>query len=192
MLLTISATSAGYFATGERALGPALLVPVALTTTLFPFLSRETSSMRSVRTFAALLASVGLTFAVIGALLAPVLIPWVFGQQYRGSVHVVQVTLFVLPFIYASNALLTHLYLEGREGTVLRVTIVASLLGTAAIVVGQLLSGPALAATGLVLRQATIFAALVLLEVGIARAQRRRDGSPIGGAAVSPVPRENP
>jgi len=192
VLLTISATSAGYFATGERALGPALLVPVALTTTLFPFLSRETSSTRSVRTFAALLASVGLALAVVGALLAPVLIPWIFGQQYRDSIHVVQVMLFVLPFIYASNALLTHLYLEGREHTVLRVTIAASLLGTVAIVAGQLISGPAVAATGLVLRQATIFAALVMLEIGVARASAAQGGSAIGRATVPGVPRENP
>ena len=185
VLLTISATSAGYFATGERVLGPALLVPVALSTTLYPFLSREAHGERSVRAFAALLATAGLTLAVTGALLAPVLVPWIFGEQYRSSIAVVQVMLFVLPFIYASNPLLAHLYIGGHERVVLSVTIAASLLGTIGIVAGQLLSGPALAATGLVLRQVVILATLVTLEVRVARSRRDRTGVVERRATVS-------
>ena len=171
VLLTISATSAGYFATGERVLGPALLVPVALSTTLYPFLSREKRSDRSVHAFAALLATAGLALAVLGAMLAPVVVPWIFGEQYRSSIPVVQVMLFVLPFVYASNPVLAYLYIWGREYVVLRVTIFASLLGTAMIVIGQVLVGPTLAASGLVIRQVVIFAALITIEISTARAQ---------------------
>jgi O-antigen/teichoic acid export membrane protein len=187
VLLTLSATSAGYFATGERALGPALLVPVALSATLYPFLSREARGERSVRLFAALFATVGLALAVVGALLTPVLVPWIFGEQYRSSIIVVQIMLFVLPFCYASNALLPYLYLQGREFILLRVTIFASLLGTVAMVAGQLLRGPALAATGFVLRQVVILVALVLLEIGVARSHRPSDVVGRGAA----VPGEN-
>jgi O-antigen/teichoic acid export membrane protein len=187
VLLTLSATSAGYFATGERALGPALLVPVALSVTLYPFLSRESDGERSVRIFAALFATIGLALAVGGALLAPSVVPWIFGEQYRSSVVVVQTMLFVLPFVYASNALLPHLYLEGREFILLKVTIGASLLGTVAMVAGQLLAGPELAAAGWLLRQVVILAGLIALEIGVARS--KRTPAIISGGAT--VPREN-
>jgi O-antigen/teichoic acid export membrane protein len=183
VLLTLSATSAGYFATGERVLGPALLVPVALSTTLYPFLSREKRSDRSVHAFAALLATAGLALAVVGAMLAPVVVPWIFGEQYRSSVPVVQVMLFVLPFVYASNPVLAYLYIWGREYVVLRVTIFASLLGTAMIVLGQVLVGPTLAASGLVIRQVVIFAALITVERATARA--RSSATAIEGHSVA-------
>ena len=187
VLLTISATSAGYFATGERVLGPALLVPVALSTTLYPFLSREARGDRTARVFSGLLATAGFAVAISGALLAPMLVPWIFGEQYRSSIAVVQVMLFVLPFVYASNPLLAHLYIAGREHTVLRLTIIASLLGTVAIVAGQLISGPVLASAGLVLRQVVILAALVTLQIGGARAHR----APAGVGRGAAMPGEN-
>ena len=39
VLLILSATSAGWFAVGERALGPALLIPATLSASLYPFMA---------------------------------------------------------------------------------------------------------------------------------------------------------
>jgi PST family polysaccharide transporter len=178
MLLTISATSAGFFAIGERVLGPALLVPVALSVTLYPFLSRETRPGRTVVRFAAALGIVGLVLAVVGALLAPVLVPRIFGSQYEGAVGPVRVILFVLPLIYASNPLLAHLYLQGKERFVLRVTLIASAVGVTSILIGQLVSGPALAAAGFVLWQLLILCALIGIEVTSRRSDSRVSAQP--------------
>jgi O-antigen/teichoic acid export membrane protein len=181
ILLSISATSAGYFAMGERVLGPALLVPVALSISLYPFLSRETGGRRGSRPLSVLLAALGLVLAVIGILLSPTLVPLLFGDQYEKAVGVVQITLLVLPFVFASNPLLAHLYVDGREHLVVRVTVIVSLFGTVLIVAGQLLGGPQLAAVGLVLRQVLILAVLVGIEVGTSREARPHPG---GGAPV--------
>jgi O-antigen/teichoic acid export membrane protein len=185
-LLAIAATSAGYFATGERVLGPALLVPVALSTTLYPFLSREVQGARSVRVMSALLAAAGLALAVAGSLSAPLLVPLVFGEHYQRSIPVVQIIVFALPFIYASNPLLTHLYVVGREKIVVRLTLAVSLLGTVGIIVGQLLAGPAGAATGFVFRQAVILGAVLVLEVTVAASSRRPPPAVIARKAAVP------
>jgi O-antigen/teichoic acid export membrane protein len=179
MLLTISATSAGFFAIGERVLGPAMLVPVALSTTLYPFLSRELRPGRMVVKFSALLASLGLILAVVGAALAPSLVPRVFGSQYHGAIGPVQVMLFVLPLTYASNPLLAHLYLQGRERFVLRVTLIATAVGAASILTGQLLSGPALAAAGFVFWQLLVLSALLGVELSSRRSDSRASAEPL-------------
>jgi hypothetical protein len=59
----------------------------------------------------------------------------------------------VVPNVVSANPLLAHLYTSGKERNVFAVTVVASLLGTAAVIGGQVSLGVSGAAAGYVLRQ---------------------------------------
>jgi O-antigen/teichoic acid export membrane protein len=155
-----SATAAGYFALGDRAVGPALIVPVVTSAALYPFLSREASSSRAGWKISGGMLVVGSAIALAGVVLAPVAVPAIFGQKYSSAVPVVRLMVLVVPFVYASNPLLAQLYTSGKERQVFAATLVASLLGTGAVVAGQVSEGPTGAAVGYVLRQALFTVAL--------------------------------
>jgi O-antigen/teichoic acid export membrane protein len=160
-----SATAAGYFALGDRAVGPALIVPVVTSAALYPFLSREASRSRASWKISGGMLVVGSAIALAGVVLAPVAVPAICGQSYSSAVPVVRLMVLVVPFVYASNPLLAHLYTSGKERQVFAATLVASLLGTGAIVVGQVSAGPTGAAVGYVLRQALFTLALSFMAL---------------------------
>lgn len=165
IIATISVTSAGYFALADRILGPAQIIPVVASSALYPFLAREVPGSRAARRISSGMMIVGCVLAVVGALAAPWLVPAVFGSSYRPAIGVVQVMLFALPFVYASNPLLAYLYTVGRERHVLFVTLGASVLGTVAILFGQLLVGVTGAAFGYLARQLLFTIALGMIAV---------------------------
>jgi O-antigen/teichoic acid export membrane protein len=163
LVAVFSTTAAGYFALGDRALGPALIVPVVASVALYPFFAREERASGTGWRISAGMLGVGGAIGGIGALLTPLLVPAVFGSQYDEATRVVQIMCFALPFIYANNPLLAHLYTSGMERQVLATTLVASLFGTIAIVAGQLKIGPTGAAGAYVLRQALFTLVLAAL-----------------------------
>lgn len=173
VLITLSTTSAAWFAIGDRALGPALLIPAVLGSTLYPFMATASTRRSSPWRRAAALGAVGLLLASIGAVLAPLLIPALVGDAYREAVPIVQVMLFALPPIYASSTLLVVAYSHGRERSLLAPVAATALAGTGAIVLGQVAAGPELAAAGYVLRQV-----LFLLVIGVAAAAAWRSQAP--------------
>jgi O-antigen/teichoic acid export membrane protein len=163
LLALISPTAAGYFALGDRIAGPALIIPVVMSTALYPFLARESKNSTVGWRVVGALAVIGLVIAAIGIAASPLLVPAIFGDEFRDAVPVVQIMLLVIPFIFASNPLLTHLYTSRRERRGLTVALaVCAFAGTAAIIVGQLLIGPLAAAGGYVLRQALFVGSLTV------------------------------
>ena len=149
----VSATAAGYYALGDRVIGPAIFIPVVASTALYPYLAREGPGSTAAWRISGGMWLLGAGAAVAGAVLAPVIVPAVFGPRYVDAVPVVQLMLFVLPFVYASNTLLVHAYSSGRERQLLAVTLTVSIVGTGAIVGGVLWHGALGAAAGFVLRQ---------------------------------------
>jgi O-antigen/teichoic acid export membrane protein len=192
IVASVSVSAAGYFALGDRIMGPAIIVPVVASTALYPFLAREDRSSRSAWKISGGMMVLGLAAAVIGAIAAPIVIPPVFGESYRDAVPTVQVMFFVLPFLYSSNPLLAQLYSSGEERKVFGATLISSVLGTAAIVVGAVVIGAAGAAVGYVVRH-VLFTA-VLSGIAISRrgehgAHEVREAS--GGWLMSdPTPRD--
>jgi O-antigen/teichoic acid export membrane protein len=183
VLIVMSATSAAWFAIGERALGPALLVPATLGSALYPFMAQQAAKNTAPWKLAGLLGIAGAGLAVVGIVLAPFLVPLVFGEPYRDSVPVVQVMLLVVPLVYATSTLLVVAYSHGLERSLLIPGLVISFGGTLAIVIGQAVGGPTLAAVGYVARSA-----LLLLVVGTVAlvAWRRHSALPAAGDISSP------
>jgi O-antigen/teichoic acid export membrane protein len=161
VLITMSTTSAAWFAVGERVLGPALLVPATLGSALYPFMATQAAKHAPPWKLAGLLGILGAALAGIGILLAPILIPLLFGDAYREAVPVTRVMLLIVPLVYATSPLLVIAYSHGRERSLLAPIIVISLAGTVAIVVGQAVGGATMAAAGYVARSA-----LFLVVVG--------------------------
>jgi O-antigen/teichoic acid export membrane protein len=161
ILATLSATAAGYFAIGDRVVGPAVMIPWVMTSAVYPFLAREGRDTSAGRKLLALFAGVGTLLAICGVLLAPTMIPLLFGSAYEPAVAVTQIMIFATPFIYGNNILLAQLYTSRRERSVLGATIGTSIFGTVAIVVGQLTLGPTGAASGYVVRQLLFLIGLI-------------------------------
>ena len=162
VLISMSTTSAAWFAIGDRVLGPALLVPSTLASALYPFMAAHAAKRTSPWKLAGALGALGAALAAIGIVLAPILVPLVFGEAYGDAVSVVQVMLLSVPLVYATSPLLVIAYSHGRERSLLIPTVGTSLAGTLAIVVGQAAGGPVLAGAGFVARFG-----LFLLVVGV-------------------------
>jgi O-antigen/teichoic acid export membrane protein len=172
ILVTLSTTAAGYFALGDRVLGPAIMIPWVMSSALYPFLAQEGERSGAGWKILGVFVSAGCLLAVVGIALSPTLVPLIFGKAYDEAVDVVQVMLLAIPFVYGSNAMLAQLYTGGRERSILLVTLGISALGTVAIVAGQLVVGATGAAGGYVLRQILFLTGLVAIE-GVPALTRR-------------------
>lgn len=180
ILAAFSPLVAGYFALGDRVLGPILIVPVVMSSALYPFLAGEPRGSRSGWRVVILLALLGIVFTAVAVATAPTLIPLVFGSQYAKAIPVAQLMFLAIPFVYAANPLLAHLYSEDREQRLLSIGLAAvALVGTAAIVAGQLIAGGMGAASGYLLRN--FLFVITLVAVGV------RPVSP-HGASVARAP----
>ena len=173
-LATLSATAAGYFAIGDRLVSPAIMIPWVMTSALYPYLARERGRSASGWKLLVIFAVVGMVLAIGGVLLAPTMIPLLFGKAYEPAVAVTQIMILSIPFIYGNNVLLTQLYTSGRERNVLGATIGTSVLGTVAIIVGQLTVGPTGAASGYLIRQVLFLAGLIAVAFSPLTARGRR------------------
>jgi O-antigen/teichoic acid export membrane protein len=173
ILAALSPVAAGYFALGDRALGPVVIIAVVMSSALYPFLAREPSGSRAGWRIVGLLAALGSVIAVVGIVLSPRLVPLVFGSDYSHAVHTVQVMLVAIPFFFAANPLLAHVYTARLEHRRLGLCLGGvSFLGTGAVVAGQLLVGPVGAACGYVARAVLVLALLALASSASGSADR--------------------
>jgi O-antigen/teichoic acid export membrane protein len=195
ILAALSPIAAGYFALGGRALGPVLIIPVVLSSALYPFLARESEGSGAGWKVVALLALGGTMVGTVGIAVTPQLVPLVFGSNYAHAVHVVQVMLLAIPFVFVANPLLVHLYTERLEQRSLGLKLIGvSIFGTGTIIAGQLLVGPVGAAGGFVLRSMLFVGALVAAgrasarSAGVAGRRRAADYPWDGDAPGDPSP----
>jgi O-antigen/teichoic acid export membrane protein len=193
ILVTLSTTAAGYFALGDRVLGPAIMIPWVMGSALYPFLAQERGRSAAGWKILGLFVSAGSLVAVAGVALAPTLVPLIFGSAYDEAVDVVRVMLLAIPFVYGSNAMLAQLYTAGRERSILVVSLGMSALGTVAIVAGQLVVGATGAAGGYLLRQFLFLAGLIAIAAVPALTTwsgRRSHSQPTAEAQLSSPPTE--
>lgn len=185
VILLMSATSAAWFAIGDRALGPALIVPATLGATLYPFMARGAAKQAPPWKLAGGMGALGAALAVAGILLAPFIVPLLFGEAYEDAVPVAQVMLLIIPLVYATSPLLVIAYSHGRERSLQLPILALSLAGTVAIIVGQALGGAQAAAVGFVVRSA-----LFLVVIGtVAFVAWRRHIAVEGPADIQARPR---
>jgi O-antigen/teichoic acid export membrane protein len=194
ILVALAPIAAGYFALGDRILGPVLIIPVVMSSALYPFLAREDAGSRAGWKVVLALGLLGVPVAAIGIATAPTVVPIVFGADYTSAVPVIQVMLVATPFVFGANPLLAHLYTERLERPRLGLTLgCVSLIGTGAVVLGQIAIGATGAAGGYVLRAMLTLGVLVLAGLNSHReapAQSERVGEGLRHSAneLAPVP----
>jgi O-antigen/teichoic acid export membrane protein len=190
-LVLLSTTSAAWFAIGDRLLGPALIVPAALGSALYPFMATRAAKHASPWVIAGGMGLTGLVIAVAGVVLAPSLVPLVFGDEYEEAVPVVQVMLLGIPFVYATGPLLVIAYSHRRERSLLIPVLGISVVGTLAIVLGQAAGGAVLAGAGVVVRFALLFAAVTAVAF-VAWRSHMRETATSTYPASHPAPAQTP
>ena len=154
LLVTLSTTSAAWYAIGDRLIGPALLIPSTLGVTLYPFLASAHARRTAPWKLSVGMAGGGLAIALVGIALAPFVVPVLFGDAYDDAVPVSQIMLLTLPLVYATSPLLVSAFSNGAEHRLVVPILALSLLGSLAIAAGELLAGAEGAAVGLVVRTA--------------------------------------
>ncbi len=179
VVATVSVIGAGYYALGYQIVTTAQLVPAIASITLLPLLTANRGAQGSQWKVFWMMTGIGVVAAGIGILLAPVVVPLLFGAHYRPAVGAIQVMMLALPPIFASNAIMPFLYNQGHEHDVLRWVLLPSALGTGLVLLGEITIGPAGASLGLVARFVLITISLVLLSL------RRK---PKLVSAISPEP----
>jgi O-antigen/teichoic acid export membrane protein len=171
LLAALSPIAAGYFALGDRALGPIIIIPVVMSSALFPFLAQEAAGSRAGWRIVCALGAAGGAIAAVAVASAPRLVPFIFGPEYEPAVPTVQMMFVAIPFIFAANPLLTHLYTARLERRRLGLSLGGvACLGTVAVVVGQTLFGPVGAAAGFASRMILFLATLVVASRTSSRA----------------------
>lgn len=181
LLLTLSATSAGYFALGDRLLGPAVVFPEVLSITLFPFFARKADGLSPPWLLSSLLAAVGGAVAVVVVVTAPTLVPLLFGDKYVDAVPAVRVFALALPFAFAIGPLRVYGFARDQERRVVAVALVASLIGSFGIVTGQWSIGVVAAAGAYVFRYFVLLAGFAIVAL---RSSLQTGGRETTGPAI--------
>jgi O-antigen/teichoic acid export membrane protein len=179
VVATVSVIGAGYYAIGYQIVTTAQLVPAIAAVTLLPLLTANRRAQESQWKVFWMMTGVGVVAAGVGILLAPLVVPLLFGEHYRPAVGSIQVMLLAIPPIFASNAIMPFLYNRGHEHDVLRWVLLPSVLGTGLVLLGEIAIGPAGASLGLVARFLLITLSFVLLSF-------RRNSSRVAAMPAEP------
>jgi len=106
------------FSAAHRLYEAAVLLPAAVMAGTFPALARSMADLvafrQRIREVAVLLATYGVAATLAGWLLAPIVVPLIFGSSYAGSGQLLQVMVLAVPFL-ALNALLTQALIAVRR-----------------------------------------------------------------------------
>jgi O-antigen/teichoic acid export membrane protein len=164
VVATVSVVGAGYYALGYQIVTTAQLVPAIASITLLPLLTANRGAQGAQWKVFWTMAGTGLLAAGTGVLLAPILVPLLFGNHYRPAIGSVQVMMLAIPPIFATNAIMPFLYNRGHEHDILRWVLLPSVLGTALVLLGEIAIGPTGASLGLMARFILITLSLVLLS----------------------------
>jgi O-antigen/teichoic acid export membrane protein len=183
-LLALSATSAGYFALGDRLLGPAIVFQDVLSTALYPFFARSAERVSPPWVLAAVFASAGGALGMAAAFAAPFFVPLIFGANYANAVPAVRVFALALPLMFAIGPLRVYGYAQDQEKRIVVVAFAASIAGTTGILTGQWAMGVVAAAGAYVLRQLLFLSGLVLICIRAGTGGGRTEAVPTRGPTI--------
>ncbi len=164
VVATVSVVGASYYALGYQIVTTAQLVPAIASVTLLPLLTANHHAQGSQWKVFWMMTGVGVLAAGVAIVLAPILVPLLFGDHYRPAVGVIQVMMLAIPPIFASSAIMPFLYNRGHEHDILRWVLLPSILGTALVLLGEIAIGPVGASLGLMTRFILITFSFVLLS----------------------------
>jgi O-antigen/teichoic acid export membrane protein len=152
LVAAVSALAAGFYSVADRSLTALIVFPILSCLTLYPHLAgrpeRVDQAWRLGIAAAATVAAAGGAAGVV----APWLIPLVFGHRFHPAVHLFQILLFSAPALIYSQMMLVSMFTDRRERAAV-ISIAGSMtMGTAVFIVCLLRWGATGAAVGAVVR----------------------------------------
>lgn len=165
VVATVSVIGASYYGLGYQVVTTAQIVPAIAAITLLPHLTANSGVQGMQWKIFGVMSSIGVLVAGVGVLLAPLVVPLLFGATYRPAVSSIQIMICAIPFIFAYSALMPFLYNQGHERDVLRWILLPSVFGTSLVLLGEIMIGPDGAGLGLVARYLFITISFVLLSL---------------------------
>jgi len=179
IVMAVSAVAASEYVVSERIATLAYLAPTIASRALYPFLGGRATAGAD-RHAVRIMGVAGLVVSALGLLLAPMVVPALFGENYDGAVPVVQTMMLGVPFAYCTNALMAVTYSRGGESAAARTVVPLSLIGTGVVAIGALSHHAVGAAAGHAVRQVLVMAGFVTalrLQGKWVRASRRGNGA---------------
>jgi O-antigen/teichoic acid export membrane protein len=169
IVAAVSVQAAAYFAVGDRlVLGP-LTFSAVFSQALFPHIARGTiSSSRAL----AVQFGVGLLGMLGVILLTGPLVGIGFHNPPPEAITTVRIMSAAIPLSFLSSGLLVRAYTYKLESTIWLSTLIASALGSTAVLIGVIIDPLRGTAIGYVSRQAFICAALTIVIVRARRSSR--------------------
>lgn len=155
-----STTSAAYYTVGDRWVTGLQVLSTTAGITLYPHLARRRDVARVTRRASLMLGAVGVVLTLVSVLIAPAVVPALFGERYSGAVPVVQVMVVAAPWIYGAYMYFVGLNSVRRERSVFVATLLGTVVGTGLVLVGMAAFGVIGAAVAYVVRFALTYAAV--------------------------------
>lgn len=155
------ATAAGIYAAPNRITAALVLLPGALSITLFSRAARQTrGTVVELRTVLLTLLLLMLPALIAIYVTAPALVHTVLGSHYSASVAVLRILLLVVLMNTVNQPLVAALQAQGEDAFVAATLWVSAGIGLLGVTIGAAVSGPTGAALGAVSMQAIVTIAL--------------------------------
>jgi O-antigen/teichoic acid export membrane protein len=127
----------GYYGAAYNLVFSAMFVSNALTTAMYPSLTRESAKAPAVLAWATqrslrLLVVIALPLAVGTSIMASQILPFLYHDSYLPAIPALQVIIWVLPFMYVSNFLGYVVLIQWKERKGSRSVLISSALNLAA------------------------------------------------------------
>lgn len=176
----------GYYNAAYNLVFSAVILSNVLNTSLYPSLTRQAASTpdtmgriygRALR----YLLMIALPIAIGGWSLADQIVPFLFDDQYQRSIQVLQIVIWVVPLMYASEFLGYIVLIQGNERKAARAVIVS----TSVNVIMNLIIVPRYGLLGAAILTVVTEAVLVGQYVWLLRAQLRQ--LPLGQVLLRPL-----
>ncbi len=169
-----SPAEVGIYSSAATIMYIAALAPQAYRAAIFPefvrLRERPRELAQAVRRAVSRMTGLGLALGLAGALLAPHVIPLIFGEKFALAVPVIRVLIWNIVFMCANVPLVRYLMATGRERDVWRALLTSALLNTAA----NLLLIPPYGALGAAVARLASSAVFTAIVGVLARRQAQR------------------
>lgn len=180
--LVVGNQAAGFYAVATRFGAGFNIISAGLNTSLYARLNAMNDPLRNRALLRQVLTglAIGLSVIVIVfALVAPWLVPLLFGEDYRGAVNVSRLYVAGMALGIINSTISTFYQSSGREGSTSVVVTVGLTIGLLSIAVASLIAGPAGGAIGFIALQ--VVTSLLLWRVWNARVPGHPDAIGLKG-----------
>lgn len=159
LLVLAGSTAVGYLSIAIPIAEVLLVVPIAISSVVLPLYHAAPRTEHEIRRHAAVSFATTGVGALVIVVLAPILVPWLYGSSYAPAIVLIQILAPSVPVFAYARVLQSSMYADGRFAAVARASV-AALIVTVSV---QLLASREWAATGAAVAIATGYVTFALI-----------------------------